>query len=85
MQGGARYHRRAVALGRNSDFGRESCDFQVSATVRLSGEIEEKIDTDSCSLGIIHNPAPQSVGFGHNVGEGILHRLYVQRIISFIR
>jgi len=77
MKRGARYHRGAVALSRNGDFGRQSRDFQVSATVRLSGEIKEKVDANSCSLGIIHNPASQSVGFGHNIGKGVMDRLYI--------
>jgi hypothetical protein len=85
MQRGARYHRRAVALTRNSDFGRESCDFQVSPTVRLSGEVEKKIDANSSSLGVIHNPAPYSVGFGHNVGKGVVDRLDIQRVILIYR
>jgi len=85
MQGGARYHRRAVPLSGNGNFGRQSCDFQVCPIVRLSGEIEEKIDANSSSLGIIHNPAPHSVGFGHNVGKGVMDRLDIQRIISIIR
>ena len=78
MEGGARYYRRTVALGGNGDFGRESRDFQVRATVRLSGKIEEKIDANSCSLGVIRNPAPQSIVFGYNIGERVLDRFYIQ-------
>lgn len=37
--GNTRYHRSAIALSRNCNFGCESRDFQISATVRLSGEV----------------------------------------------
>ena len=36
----------------------EFCSFQVTATARLSSKVEEKIDANPYSLGVIHNPAP---------------------------